>query len=84
MRGPSGSANQTGAARGRLWAILAIAALQVAHELNFNVPRDVSIVGFDRIAMSQLMSPPLTTVEQPMMPRGARCSSTFRRRPRSE
>ena len=46
--------------------VLAIAALQVAHELNLDVPRDVSIVGFDRIAMSQLMSPPLTTVEQPI------------------
>jgi DNA-binding LacI/PurR family transcriptional regulator len=29
------------------------------------VPHDLSIIGFDRIAMSQLMSPPLTTVEQP-------------------
>jgi LacI family transcriptional regulator len=46
--------------------VLAIAALQVANELDLHVPRDVSIVGFDRIAMSQLMSPPLTTVEQPM------------------
>lgn len=46
--------------------VLAIAALQVAHELDLDVPRDVSIVGFDRIAMSQLMSPPLTTVEQPI------------------
>lgn len=45
--------------------VLAIAALQVAHELGLRVPHDVSIVGFDRIAMSQLMSPPLTTVEQP-------------------
>jgi LacI family transcriptional regulator len=46
--------------------VLAIAALQVAHELGFRVPQDVSIIGFDRIAMSQLMSPPLTTVEQPL------------------
>ncbi len=45
--------------------VLAIAALQVAHELGLRVPQDVSIIGFDRIAMSQLMSPPLTTVEQP-------------------
>lgn len=46
--------------------VLAIAALQVAHKLDLRVPHDVSIVGFDRIAMSQLMSPPLTTVEQPI------------------
>jgi LacI family transcriptional regulator len=46
--------------------VLAIAALQVAHELGFRVPQDLSIIGFDRIAMSQLMSPPLTTVEQPL------------------
>jgi LacI family transcriptional regulator len=46
--------------------VLAIGALQVAHELGLHVPHDLSIVGFDRIAMSQLMSPPLTTVEQPI------------------
>jgi len=46
--------------------VLAIAALHVAHELDLDIPRDLSIVGFDRIAMSQLMSPPLTTVAQPI------------------
>ena len=46
--------------------ILAIAALQAVYEIGLRVPDDISIVGYDRIAMSQLMSPPLTTVAQPI------------------
>lgn len=46
--------------------ILAIGAVQVVQELGLRVPDDVSIVGFDRIAMSQLINPRLTTIEQPL------------------
>jgi LacI family transcriptional regulator, galactose operon repressor len=46
--------------------VLAISALQTVHEIGLQVPDDISIVGFDGIAMSQLMSPPLTTVKQPI------------------
>lgn len=46
--------------------VLAIAAMQAVHEIGLQVPDDISIVGFDRIAISQLMSPPLTTIEQPI------------------
>jgi LacI family transcriptional regulator len=44
---------------------MAAGALLVAHRQGFEVPADVSIVGFDDIAMSQRLWPPLTTVRQP-------------------
>jgi LacI family transcriptional regulator, repressor for deo operon, udp, cdd, tsx, nupC, and nupG len=42
--------------------MLAIAGAGVARKLGFDVPRDVSITGFDDSPVSALGSPPLTTV----------------------
>ncbi|MER2000129.1 MAG: LacI family DNA-binding transcriptional regulator [Lysinibacillus sp.] len=42
----------------------AIAALKVAHKLRKRVPEDVQIVGFDGIALGEMISPELTTVGQ--------------------
>jgi LacI family transcriptional regulator len=64
--------------------VLAIAALQVAHELGMRVPRDLSIIGFDRIAMSQLMSPRLTTIEQPTYEMGRLAADLLLERARGE
>jgi LacI family transcriptional regulator len=44
---------------------MAAGALLVAHRQGYEVPGDISIVGFDDIAMSQRLWPPLTTVRQP-------------------
>jgi LacI family transcriptional regulator len=44
---------------------MAAGALLVAHRQSYAVPGDISIVGFDDIAMSQRLWPPLTTVRQP-------------------
>jgi LacI family transcriptional regulator len=44
---------------------MAAGALLVAHREGLEVPREMSIVGFDDIAMSQRLWPPLTTVRQP-------------------
>ncbi len=44
---------------------MAAGALLVAHRAGLDVPGDLSIVGFDDIAMSQRLWPPLTTVRQP-------------------
>ena len=44
---------------------MAAGALFVAHRQGFDVPSDLSVVGFDNIAMSQRLYPPLTTVRQP-------------------
>ena len=42
----------------------AIGALRALHEAGLDVPRHVSIVGFDDIAAARLSEPPLTTIAQ--------------------
>ena len=42
----------------------ASAAITQCQQLGFQVPKDISIVGFDDIPLSAYTSPPLTTVRQ--------------------
>ncbi|MGQ4646069.1 substrate-binding domain-containing protein [Lyngbya aestuarii] len=53
--------------------MVAVGALLACHELGISVPQDLSIVGFDGIALSGYVTPPLTTVCQPMLEIG-RCA----------
>jgi LacI family transcriptional regulator len=41
---------------------MAAGALRAAHEAGYEVPRDLSVIGFDDIVMSNYTDPPLTTV----------------------
>lgn len=43
--------------------IIAILAIRVFHEAGYSIPEDISIIGFDDIALSELMDPPLTTIQ---------------------
>ncbi|MEM9787419.1 MAG: LacI family DNA-binding transcriptional regulator [Pseudomonadota bacterium] len=45
--------------------VLAVGALRRAREMGIEVPRDVSIIGFDDIELSQVTHPMLTTVHVP-------------------
>ncbi|MHB8189402.1 MAG: LacI family DNA-binding transcriptional regulator [Ferrimicrobium sp.] len=45
---------------------MAIGALSVLKTAGVRVPEDIAITGFDGIAISRHVSPPLTTVKQPM------------------
>ncbi len=45
---------------------MAAGAIMVAGELGIRVPEDISIVGFDDSLIAENMSPPLTTVRQPI------------------
>ncbi len=45
--------------------ILAIGALQAIRAHNLRVPEDISVVGFDDIALAAHTNPPLTTIDQP-------------------
>lgn len=44
--------------------LIAIGALRVMKKNSISVPNDVAIMGYDNIYISELMDPPLTTVEQ--------------------
>ncbi len=41
----------------------AIGVMRKSYELRINIPRDLSLVGFDDIRLAQFMLPPLTTVQ---------------------
>jgi LacI family transcriptional regulator len=49
---------------------LAIGAMQMALERGLQLPRDLSIVGFDDTAEAELVTPALTTVRQPLAEMG--------------
>lgn len=44
----------------------ALGVLRAAHELDLDVPRQLSVVGYDDLPLSEWVWPPLTTVEQPL------------------
>ena len=41
----------------------AIGVMRKSHEAGISIPRDLSVVGFDDIRLSQFIIPPLTTVQ---------------------
>lgn len=45
--------------------VYAAAVIKAANMLNLNVPRDVSVIGFDNISLATMTVPSLTTVSQP-------------------
>jgi DNA-binding LacI/PurR family transcriptional regulator len=49
---------------------VAIGALRAAHTLHLRVPQDIAIAGFDNIPIAAYQTPPLTTVEQPIVEQG--------------
>ena len=44
----------------------AMAVMRALHDIGKKIPEDVSVLGFDDIALSSLVQPPLTTVHQPL------------------
>ena len=44
--------------------LMALGAMRALHEAGLRVPQDVSVVGFDDLAVSAYFSPPLTTIRQ--------------------
>ena len=45
--------------------VLAFGCIRTAIERGIRIPDDLSIIGFDNVEISQITSPPLTTVDQP-------------------
>jgi LacI family transcriptional regulator len=52
--------------------IAAIGAIRALKDAGFDVPGDVSVVGFDDIQSAAYTTPSLTTVRQPLMAMGKR------------
>ena len=51
--------------------LMALGALRAAAEAGYSVPRDLAVVGYDDLELSQFTNPPLTTVAQPKKEIGA-------------
>jgi DNA-binding LacI/PurR family transcriptional regulator len=45
--------------------MMAVGVLKRLHQERIRVPEDISVTGFDNIAVSEYTSPPLTTIDQP-------------------
>lgn len=45
--------------------LIAFGCYRALYEKGYKIPEDMSVVGFDNVAMSSLIEPPLTTVDQP-------------------
>ncbi|MEV6009739.1 LacI family DNA-binding transcriptional regulator [Streptomyces sp. NPDC051976] len=63
---------------------MAIGVLRALHERGRSVPGDVSVVGFDDLAESASLVPPLTTVRQDFAEVGRRCVDSVLRQIRSD
>jgi len=57
--------------------ISAIGAISAFQESGIRVPEDISIVGFDDIQTAAYMTPPLTTVRQPLKKMGEIAARTL-------
>ena len=63
--------------------ISAMGAIRALREAKLQVPRDVSVVGFDDIQSAAYQNPPLTTVRQPLREMGRIAAETLLRRIRN-
>ena len=46
--------------------LMAFGVYQAAKELNISIPNELSVVGFDNLSYNQILTPRLTTIEQPI------------------
>ena len=51
---------------------MAAGALLTIHKIGLEIPRDISVTGFDDTPVSEIVWPPLTTVHQPLKAMGQR------------
>lgn len=64
--------------------MMALGALRAIRTYNLDVPKDVSIIGFDDISMAAHANPPLTTIIQPKYQMGRLAVQLLRRLRRGE
>ena len=56
--------------------ISAIGAIRAFQEAGLRIPEDISVVGFDDVALASFCLPPLTTVRQPLLEMGKIAAQT--------
>ncbi len=54
--------------------LMAVGALNACKRLGLSVPRDISVMGYDNIALSRLVEPKITTMDQNMFQLGENAS----------
>lgn len=52
--------------------VLAVGAIHCARQHQLTIPEDIAVIGFDGLPWSAMLSPPLSTLEQPMHELGTR------------
>ncbi len=57
--------------------MMAFGAIQALKELDYRVPEDVSVVGFDDVSLARFSSPPLTTIRQDTYQKGRIAAETL-------
>lgn len=62
---------------------MALGALQAAHRAHLDVPRDLSIIGFDDLPVSTILNPALTTISLSRLEIAERAFSFLHRKPRN-
>jgi LacI family repressor for deo operon, udp, cdd, tsx, nupC, and nupG len=52
---------------------MAIGAMNALREYGYDIPQDMSVIGFDDITYAALIHPKLTTISQPLEQIGVQC-----------
>ena len=64
--------------------LMAIGALQAAHEAHIRIPRDLSLVGFDDVPIAAMVHPALSTIRHPRREVAARAFACLQQALRGE
>jgi len=59
---------------------MAIGVMRELHTAGIRVPADIAVTGFDDVHLGALLTPPLTTIRQPMRLLGERACTRLLRR----
>lgn len=57
--------------------LMAMGAIRACKRLGLNVPRDVSVIGYDNIMLSKLVDPQITTMDQNMYQLGSNAAAVL-------
>lgn len=53
---------------------MAAGAMGVLHDKGLNIPKDISVIGFDNVTLAKFLHPKLTTIDYPIQAMGEMCA----------